>query len=88
MLLLKRDMPRKNKSTTTKQTGDREIAGTITRDQQMKMRRKVRRDIALESGISLASGTGVHGGDKRQQRRRDRHAGKIEDCYFDLDEEV
>ena len=50
--------------------------GTITVEDQLKMERAARRQGQIESGLNPASGAGVHGGNKRQKRRKDRQESK------------
>lgn len=52
--------------------------GTITVEDQLVMDRAARRKAEIESGVNPRSGTGAHGGNKRQRRRKDRRAGKAE----------
>lgn len=49
------------------------VIGIITKEQQISMVRRVRRENDIESGINAArQGTGAWGGTKRQQRKRER----------------
>ncbi len=50
--------------------------GTITSEQLRTMDRANRRQEQIESGINLASGSGVHGGGKRDRNRKDRREGR------------
>ena len=50
--------------------------GTITVEDQLVMDRAARRQAQIDSGLNPASGSGAHGGNKRQRRRKDRRAGK------------
>ncbi|MCC7531462.1 MAG: hypothetical protein IT342_23365 [Candidatus Melainabacteria bacterium] len=50
--------------------------GTITREQILKMDRAGRRQERIESGINTMSGSGVHGGGKRDRNRKDRREGR------------
>lgn len=50
--------------------------GTITVEDQLGMERAARRQRQIDSGLNPSSGSGAHGGNKRQQRRKDRRDGK------------
>jgi acyl-CoA reductase-like NAD-dependent aldehyde dehydrogenase len=51
---------------------NKKVIGIITKEQQLNMVRRARRENDIESGINAASqGTGAWGGTKRQQRKRE-----------------
>ncbi|MBZ0186174.1 MAG: hypothetical protein K8F91_07935 [Candidatus Obscuribacterales bacterium] len=50
--------------------------GTITVEDQLRMERAARRQAKIASGQNTTSGSGVHGGDKKDQKRRDRRQSK------------
>ena len=50
--------------------------GTITSEQLRAMDRATRRQERIESGINTMSGSGVHGGGKRDRNRKDRREGR------------
>jgi hypothetical protein len=55
---------------------DPNYVGTITKEQLLKMDRAGRRLERIESGINAGSGSGVHGGGKRERNRKDRREGR------------
>lgn len=77
----------KNRMHTTagKKKKDPLHCGTITVADQLNMSRAGRRQAQIESGIKPGSGSGVHGGGKREQSRRDRQKGRqaIREGRFD-----
>lgn len=50
--------------------------GTITKEMLLQMDRAGRRQERIESGINAMSGSGVHGGGKRDRNRKDRRDGR------------
>lgn len=60
---------------TKKKSGNH--CGTITVEDQLRMSRAGRRAAAIAAGHNQASGSGAHGGNKRQKNRRDRRQGKV-----------
>jgi|AGTN01.1.fsa_nt_gi hypothetical protein len=68
----------KNRIHTTagKKKKDPYHCGTITAEDQMRMNRAGRREAEIASGIRVGSGSGVHGGGKRDQSRRNRRDGR------------
>ena len=56
-------------------TADRLFVGVITAEQQRKMRKASDRQARIESGLR-STGSGVHGGGKRENNRRERRQWK------------
>lgn len=50
--------------------------GTITVEDQLRFARAGRRDAEIASGHNRAAGTGAHGGNKLERRRKDRRDSK------------
>lgn len=50
--------------------------GTISKEDLLVMDRANRRQEQIDSGINLGSGSGVHGGGKRDRNRKDRREGR------------
>jgi hypothetical protein len=63
---------------STKQKKSKGYCGTITVEDQLRMSRAGRRDAEIASGHNRAAGTGAHGGNKLEQRRKARRQSKAE----------
>lgn len=53
-------------------------SGTITVEDQLRFARAGRRDAEIASGHNRAAGTGAHGGNKLEKRRKERRQSKGE----------
>jgi hypothetical protein len=71
-------MAKRNRLHTTKTGGKRDPlhCGTITVEDQLRMNKAGRREAEIASGVRPGSGSGVHGGGKRERTRRDRRDGR------------
>jgi hypothetical protein len=68
-------MPRKKPQIERSKSASKKPIGVITREKQIAMVRRARRESDIESGVSaVKQGTGPWGGTKRQQRRRKRRS--------------
>lgn len=71
-------MGKKNRlHTVSTKTKSATHCGTITSEDIRKMDNAQRRRERIESGISPASGTGPHGGNKTARNRKSRREGKV-----------
>jgi hypothetical protein len=71
-------MAKKKKSQPTKQVQAKgnKVTVEVTAEMQIKEGRAKRRNQEIASGVNLMSGSGVHGGHKKESNKRDRRSNK------------
>lgn len=69
---------RMHKVSAPKDKGKSTHCGTITVEDQLRFARAGRRDAEIASGHNRAAGTGAHGGNKLEKRRKERRQSKGE----------